>query len=118
MGIWWEPIRMVEYTDPESGRLDRVPEEEVEASEEITAHRDSLGAAERSLSHRWTEEVSREQFVAGLRALADALSQDQSFRFSVDHRFMLMRPIGRPSIEYHERENQRKAVVFRFDWKA
>ena len=116
--VWWLPDRLAERTDRERGRLDRAPEEEVESSVDVQAHPDSLAAAERSLDHRWTEVVPREVFVAALRALADALSQDRFFRFSVNHRFMLMRPIGTPSIEYYERENERKALTLRFSWEA
>jgi hypothetical protein len=118
MGIGWEPIRLVEYTNPERGQLDRAPEERVEDRVAAQGHEAPLQAAERSLSHQWTAEVTREQFVAGLRALADALSQDQNFSFTIDHRFIIMRPVGTPAIEYHERENERKAVVFRFSWEA
>ena len=118
MGIGWEPIRMAGSTDRESGRLARGTGEAVEAAVEGQGHESSLAAAERSLAHQWSQEVSREQFAAALRALADALSQDRTFRFAVDHRFMIMRPEGTPSIEYQERENQRKALVMRFTWEA
>lgn len=118
MGIGWEPIRNVGWNDPAVAEFSRPPEEEVESGVAIQGHESSLAAAERSLSHRWSEEVPVETFVAALRAMADALSQDQAFTFTVNHRFMLMRPIGTPSIQYDERENQRKVVDLRFSWEA
>ncbi len=118
MGIGWEPIRLAEWNDPERARFSRDPEEAVESRVATSAHGGSLAAAERSLEHEWTEEVSRDKFVAALRALADALSQDQNFTFTVDHRFMIMRPVGTPSIRYHERENQEKTIDLRFSWEA
>jgi len=117
MGIGWEPIRLAEWNDPANAQFSRPPEEEVES--DVAAGRStSLQAAERSLAHHWSKQVPKEQFIAGLRALADALSQEQNFTFSVDHQFMVMRPRGTPSIEYNERENQRKEVTFRFSWEA
>jgi len=119
MGIGWEPIRLVGWSDPAAAEFSRPPEEEVESDVVIRGHeRPPVEAAERGLSHYWRQEVSKEEFIAGLRALADALSQNQNFTFSVRHQFMIMRPIGTPSIEYLERENQRKEVVFRFSWEA
>ncbi len=118
MGIGWKPDRLAEWNDPADARFSRGPEEEVEADVANRAHGASLEAAERSLAHHWAREVSKGDFVAALRALADALSQEQNFTFTVDHQFMLMRPLGTPSIEYAERENQRKEVTFRFSWEA
>ncbi len=118
MGIWWKPDRLADWNDPARAELSRPPEEAVEASVDVEGHRDERGHLERSLTTRWREEVPREKFVAALRALADALSQEQNFTFAVDHRFMIMRPLGTPSIEYYERENQRKEVTFRFSWEA
>jgi hypothetical protein len=118
MGIYWKPDRLAQWNDPARAEFSRPPEEEVEANVAAQAHGGSLAAAERSLEHGWAREVSKDDFVAGLRALADALSQDQNFTFTVDHQFMLMRPHGTPSIEYHERENQRKEITLRFAWEA
>lgn len=118
MGIGWEPIRMAGWNDPATAEFSRSPQEEVEFNVAVHGREPSLQAAERSLSHHWSQQVSKDEFAAGLRALADALSQNQNFTFSVNHQFMLMRPIGTPAIEYTERENQRKEVVFRFSWQA
>lgn len=118
MGIGWKPIRQGEWNDPAEFTFSRPPQEEVESDVATRGRGTGLQAAERSLSHHWAKEVSREDFVAGLRALADALGQEQNFSFGVDHQFMLMRPLGTPSIEYSERENQRKEVTFRFSWEA
>lgn len=118
MGIGWEPIRMAGWNDPADAEFSRPPEEAVETDVAVRGRQGPAQAAERSLSHHWRQEVSKDEFVAGLRALADALSQNQNFTFNVRHQFMLMRPIGTPSIEYTERENQRKEVVFRFSWEA
>lgn len=118
MGIGWKPIRMAEWNDPVDSQFSRPPEEEVESDVATRGHESSLQAAERSLAHHWAKEVSKGDFVAALRALADALSQEQNFTFTVDHQFMLMRPRGTPSIEYTERENQRKEVTLRFSWEA
>ncbi len=118
MGIGWKPDRMAGWTDPERARLNREPEERVEETVDVQGREAPLEAAERSLTVQWREELSCEQFVAALRALADALSQDQNFRFAVDHRFIYMRPQGRPSMEYREREDQRKEVTLRFTWEA
>ncbi len=117
MGIWWKPDRMAGRTDPQAAQFARPEEDALERRAEIEGHETSLQAAERSLATHWREQVSCEQFVAALRALADALSQDQNFTLAVDHHFISMRPIGTPSIEYHEIENQRKAVTFRFSWE-
>lgn len=118
MGIGWEPIRMGGWNDPAVAEFSRSPEEQVEAGVAIQGREQPAQAAERSLAHHWRQDVSKDEFAAGLRALADALSQNQNFTFNVKHQFMLMRPIGTPSIEYTERENQRKEVVFRFSWEA
>lgn len=118
MGIGWEPIRMAGWNDPAVAASSRPPEEQVEAGVAAQGHEPSLQAAERSLAHHWSQQVSKDEFVAGLRALADALSQSQHFSFAVKHQFMIMRPIGTPSIEYNERENERKEVTFRFSWQA
>ena len=109
-------VREDENRSPEE--LDARREHLVEAHEEIEAHKDSLRAAERSLTVQWREDVPVDVFVAALRAMADALGQGQNFSFSVSHRFMTMRPIGTPSIQYYERENQRKVVTFRYSWEA
>jgi hypothetical protein len=109
---------MAGWNDPAVAERSRPPEEEVESDVAVRGHEQPAQAAERSLAHHWRQEVPKEEFIAGLRALADALSQNQNFRFSVRHQFMVMRPIGTPSIEYTERENQRKEVVFRFSWQA
>ncbi|HOG46131.1 MAG TPA: hypothetical protein PLJ35_17600 [Anaerolineae bacterium] len=118
MGIYWKPNRMAGWTDPARARSSRSPQEGVESAVAEQGTEESLQAAERSQAHHWAKEVSKDDFVAGLRALADALSQSQNFTFSVEHQFMLMRPLGTPSIEYTERENQRKEVTFRFSWQA
>lgn len=118
MGIGWKPDRMVEHTDPAHPELDRAPQEEVEGRIAAHGRLSPLQAAERSRSQQWTAQVTREQFVAGLRALADALSQDQNFTLTIDHRFLIMRPLGIPEIAYRERENEHKSVAFRFSWEA
>ncbi len=118
MGIGWKPDRMAGWTDPARARFSRPPEEGVEADVAARGHEASLQAAECSLAHQWSQQVSRDDFVAALRALADALSQNQNFTFAINHQFMLMRPAGTPSIEYAERENERKEVTFRFSWEA
>jgi|DewCreStandDraft_5_1066085.scaffolds.fasta_scaffold06266_3 hypothetical protein len=116
--VWWVPDRLVEEVDPEKVQLSYEREEQVEGNVEAEAHTGGPIPEERGLTTRWRQEVPRETFVAALRALADALSQQRNFTFAVNHRFMLMRPLGTPSIEYLERENQRKEVVFRFTWEA
>ena len=118
MGIGWKPVRLTGWNDPERARLAREPEDQMEAQEVIQAHTGGPLPEERRLTTHWREEVSKDGFVAALRAMADALSQEQNFTFTVDHRFMVMRPLGTPSIEYYERADQRKEIVFRFSWRA
>ncbi len=118
MGIFWKPIRMEGWTNPDAAEFSLPEEGALKGREEIQEHEPPLVAAERGLTAHWREDVPVSQFVAALRALADALSQEQNFSFAVDHRLMLMRPIGTPSIEYYERENQRKEVIFRYTWEA
>lgn len=118
MGIGWKPIRLTDWSDPARAGLSRLPEEEVESQVEAEAHAGGPIPEERGLTTHWREEVRRETFVSALRELADALSQDETFTFTVDHRFMVMRPFGTPSIEYYERANQRKEITLRFAWEA
>ncbi|MDI7277308.1 MAG: hypothetical protein QME94_15130 [Anaerolineae bacterium] len=116
--VWWLPDRLVEQVDREKVQLSYEREDRIEEGVAARAHPNGPIPEERGLTTRWREEVSRDTFIAALRALADALSQQENFTFAVDHRFMLMRPLGTPSIEYLERENQRKEVIFRFAWRA
>jgi len=115
---WWLPDRRAEAQDPEHARLEAQREAEVEERVDVEAHEGGPIPEERGLTTHWQEEVSPPVFEAALRALADALSQGQNFTFAVDHHFMVMRPIGRPSIEYYERANQRKEIILRYSWEA
>lgn len=116
--VWWKPDRMAAWTNPQDAQLNRKPEEGVEERVAVRAHEGGPIPEERGQSTRWSEPVPQDTFVAALRALADALSQDQDFTFAVDHRFIIMRPLGTPGIEYYERADQRKELTFRFEWEA
>ncbi len=118
VGIGWKPIRMEGWTNPQVAEFALPEEGALKRREEVQEHEPPLAAAERALTAHWREEVPVGKFAAALRAMAEALSQEQIFSFTVDHRLMLMRPIGTPSIEYSERENERKEVIFRYTWEA
>jgi len=118
MGIYWKPDRLANKTDPQQAEFGKQQGAAEKEREEVMAHEGGPIPEERGMTTHWREDVPVNTFVAALREMADALEREQDFSFAVGSRFMVMRPTGSPSIEYDERANQYKRVIFRYSWEA